>query len=262
MYHETVEILGEQAKAKLKHQDASLLSHIARSMMAGMYVGASVVLIFIIGGSLTPAFPGLVRMLMGICFGGALTFVIFAGSELFTGSNLILSLGVLTQKSSLSGLLTNWLWTWVGNLLGGIAVALMVVHAGLLDADPIKSFVLGLVDKKMNMPMEQLFLRAVLANWLVCLAVWMSARVQSETARILLIFWCMFTFITSGYEHSVANMCGLMLGYLLPHGPTITLAGYAYNLAVATLGNIVGGGLFVGGLYWLGSPASWKKQAA
>jgi nitrite transporter NirC len=73
-------------------------------------------------------------------------------------------------------------------------------------------------------------------------------------ARIFLIWWCMFTFITSGYEHSVANMCGLLLGLLLPHGPGVSWAGYGYNLSVATAGNIVGGAVFVGVLYWVGSP--------
>ncbi len=71
-----------------------------------------------------------------------------------------------------------------------------------------------------------------------------------------MIWWCMFTFITCGYEHSIANMHGLMLGLLLPHEsvPGITWEGYGYNLAWATLGNIVGGGLFVAGMYWMGSP--------
>ena len=98
--------------------------------------------------------------------------------------------------------------------------------------------------------------RAVLANWLVCLAVWMAARIKDETARILMIWWCMFTFITCAFEHSVANMCGLLLGLLLPHETMsgITWEGYAYNLGWATMGNIVGGAVFVAGLYWLGSP--------
>jgi nitrite transporter NirC len=82
----------------------------------------------------------------------------------------------------------------------------------------------------------------------------MAARIKSETAKILMIWWCMFTFITSGYEHSIANMCGLMLGLLLDHGDKITWLGYAYNLGLATLGNVVGGAIFVGGLYWIGSP--------
>ena len=76
-----------------------------------------------------------------------------------------------------------------------------------------------------------------------------------------MIWWCMFTFITSGYEHSIANMCGLALGLLIPHGAEITWTGYAYNLGLATLGNIVGGAVFVGGLYWIGSPRAKDKPA-
>jgi len=114
----------------------------------------------------------------------------------------------------------------------------------------------------MNLPPEQLFLRAVLANWLVCLGVWMAARARDDTAKILLIWWCMFTFITCGYEHSIANMCGLLLGLLLPHGEAITWSGYWYNLGLATFGNIIGGAIFVAGLYWIGSPKAREQVAA
>jgi nitrite transporter NirC len=116
--------------------------------------------------------------------------------------------------------------------------------------------VLDISSMKMNLPPEQLFWRAVLANWLVCLGVWMAARIKDEAAKILMIWWCMFTFITSGFEHSIANMFGVVLGVLVPHPdhPLISWNGYWYNLGMATLGNIVGGAIFVGGLYWLGSP--------
>src|SRR5437016_7622785 len=251
MYSEAVQALGDQTALKLAGQRQSLVSHLVRSMLAGMYVGAAIVLIFTVGGSLSRESPGAVRLLMGVCFGGALTIVVFAGSELFTGSNLVLTLGVLTKKASARDLADNWIWTWIGNLAGSMLVAVLVFRAGLLDADPIKSFILGLVEKKMNLPPEQLFWRAILANWFVCLGVWMAARIKSETARILMIWWCMFTFITSGFEHSIANMCGLMLGVLLPHdGMAITMGGYWYNLGLATLGNVVGGAIFVGVLYW------------
>jgi nitrite transporter NirC len=257
MYFETVQALGDQAAAKLAAQRRSLPGHFARSMLAGMYVGAAIVLIFTIGGSITGEAAMFRRLLMGVCFGGALTMVVFAGSELFTGANLVLTLGVLTRQVRLRELLSNWAWTWVGNLAGSVLVAWMAVQAGLFDAEPfrdINAFVLRLVETKMNLPPVQLFWRAVLANWLVCLGVWMAARVKSESARILLIFWCMFTFITSGYEHSIANMCGLMLGLFVPHGDTITWSGYFYNLGLATLGNVVGGAVLVAGFYWLGSP--------
>src|SRR5881394_1319558 len=255
MYSDTIDALAQQAAAKLDAQRRSLPAHLIRSMLAGMYVGAAIVLIFIIGGSLSKDNPSIVKLLMGVCFGGALTIVIFAGSELFTGSNLVLTLGVLSKKADMGDLATNWFWTWVGNLLGSILLAVLAVRAGVFNVEPIQSFVLKLVQTKMNLPPEQLLWRAVLANWMVCLGVWMAARIKSEPGRILMIWWCMFTFITCGYEHSIANMCGLMLGILLPYqGMAISVSGYAYNLGLATVGNIIGGAIFVGAAYWLGSP--------
>jgi len=264
MYSETIAALGEQAAAKIKFQRRSLPAHFVRSMLAGMYVGAAIVLIFTIGGLLSPHVPWAVRMVMGICFGGALTIVVFAGSELFTGSNLVLTLGVFTRQTTWRELWSNWWWTWLGNLAGSVLLAWMVVRSGLLDAtkfEAVNAFVLRLVETKMNLPAEQLLWRAVLANWLVCLGVWMAARTKSESARILMIWWCMFTFITCGFEHSIANMCGLMLGLLVPHGEAITWTGYAYNLGLATLGNIFGGAFFVACMYWMGSPNAREAAA-
>jgi nitrite transporter NirC len=264
MYEDAIAAMADQAAGKLREQKRSLLGHVVRSMMAGMYVGAATVLIFTIGAFLAKDSPGLVKMTMGICFGGALTVVVFAGSELFTGSNLVLTFGVLSGKATKRELASNWFWTWVGNLLGSVLLAVIVYRSGVISADPVKSFILKLVQTKMTLPAEQLLFRAVLANWLVCLGVWMAGRTKSEPARILMIWWCMFTFITCAYEHSVANMCGLMLGLLLPHADFagISLAGYAYNLSVATLGNIIGGAVFVAGLYWLGSPKAREAAAA
>jgi nitrite transporter NirC len=258
MYTEAVQAMGEQAAAKLTHQRRSLVSHFVRSMLAGMYVGAAIVLIFTVGSFLPLSCQ---KLLMGVCFGGALTIVIFAGSELFTGSNLVLTLGVWTRKATYRDLLANWFWTYLGNLVGSVLLATIVIRSGVMNPENIRTFVCNLVQIKMNLDPEPLFWRAVLANWLVCLGVWMAARLKEETARILMIWWCMFTFITCAYEHSIANMCGLMLGLQLPHeGFNITWEGYAYNLGLATLGNIVGGALFVGGMYWLGSPKA-REQA-
>src|SRR4051812_49861994 len=146
MYADTVHALGHQAAAKLTHQRKSLVSHFVRSMLAGMYVGAAIVLIFTVGGLLSKAAPGTERILMGVCFGGALTTVVFAGSELFTGSNLVLTLGVLTGKARPSDLAANWVWTWVGNLLGSALLAVIVSRTGLFDpSQPVYPFVQNLV---------------------------------------------------------------------------------------------------------------------
>jgi nitrite transporter NirC len=258
MYAATIEAIAEQAAKKLAAQRQSLFAHLVRSMLAGMYVGVSIALIFTIGGTLATAAPFVVRLVMGVCFGCALNYVVFAGAELFTGSNLVLTLGVLIGKARIGDLLSNWVWTWLGNLAGSMILAWIVVQTGLFDnsgpTQGVYDFVQNIVAVKMNLPPTQLFWRAVLANWLVCLGVWMAARIQSEAARILMIWWCMFTFITCGFEHSIANMLGLLLGLLVPHSESISWAGYWYNLGLATLGNIVGGAVFVAGMYWLGSP--------
>src|SRR6266851_5070794 len=118
MYNDAINTLADQAAAKLAAQRRSLVGHFIRSMLAGMYVGAAIVLIFTVGAFINTSAPGATKLLMGVCFGGALTMVIFAGSELFTGSNLVLTLGVLSGKARMSDLGANWLWTWIGNLIG------------------------------------------------------------------------------------------------------------------------------------------------
>src|SRR6059058_5271342 len=122
MYSDAVHKLSEQAAVKLLEQRRSLAGHLVRSMLAGMYVGAAIVLIFTVGGLLSKAAPGTERIVMGVCFGGALTIV-------------VLTLGVLSRRASAADLTSNWLWTWVGNLAGSALVAWMVVQAGLFSDD-------------------------------------------------------------------------------------------------------------------------------
>lgn len=113
----------------------------------------------------------------------------------------------------------------------------------------------------MSAPVTELFFRGILCNWLVCLAIWMSARSKEDIAKLVLIWWCLYAFIASGYEHSVANMTLLSLAWLLPNHPdTISLAGWFHNMIPVTLGNIIGGALFVGMAYWYTSPVRKKHN--
>src|SRR5262249_11032739 len=155
-------------------------------MLAGMYVGAAIVLIFTIGGSPAKNAPRALRFVMGVCFGGALTMGIFRGSHVFPRRKLVLPFGVPTPKSPISDLTANWFWTWIGNLIGSALLAGIVIRSGIWSGDKmegVRTFVLNLVQTKMTLEPEQLFWRAVLANWLVCLGVWMAARAKEDTAR-------------------------------------------------------------------------------
>jgi nitrite transporter NirC len=222
-------------------------------MLAGMYVGVGVILVFSIGAPLAAAGSPATKVAMGASFGVALTLVIFAGAELFTGNNMIFSLGALTGKTRVSALAKNWVWTWIGNLLGSALLALIVVKAGTFDGPVFRDFVVSATATKMNLAWIQLFLRGILANWLVCLAIWQAAKTKSDAAKLGLIFWCLFAFIASGFEHSIANMTLLTMGLLLPHGADVTIAGLGRNLLATTLGNIVGGCVFVALPYWVAS---------
>jgi nitrite transporter NirC len=253
MHQETIESLAQVAERKRKNLERSLGSHLVLSALAGMYVGVGVILVFSIGAPLAAAGSPATKLAMGASFGVALTLVIFAGAELFTGNNMIFSLGTLAGKTRLSALASNWAWTWIGNLAGSVLLALIVVKGGTFDAPVFRDFVVSATATKMNLPWIQLFLRAILANWLVCLAIWQSTKTKSDAAKLGLIFWCLFAFIASGFEHSIANMTLLTMGLLLPHGPDVTIAGLARNLLATTLGNIVGGCLFVALPYWASS---------
>ena len=268
MHQQTIESLADAAGRKRANLDRSLSSHLVLSALAGMYVGIGVVLVFTIGAPLAAAGSPATKLVMGASFGVALTLVVFAGAELFTGNNMIFSLGTLAGKTRLSDLAANWAWTWIGNLAGSALLAVFVVKGGTFDAPVFRDFVVSATATKMNLPWIQLFLRAILANWLVCLAIWQSAKTTSDAAKLGLIFWCLFAFIASGFEHSSANMTLLTMGLLLPHGPDVALIGLAHNLLATTMGNIVGGCLFAALPYWLSSvdrigllsrrPESWS----
>jgi nitrite transporter len=240
----------------------SLIRYLVLSALAGAYVGLGIVLIFAIGAPLSAAGSPFVKVVMGASFGVALTLVIFMGSELFTGNNMVLTIGVLTGKSKLAQLGSVWFWSYVGNLVGSLALALLVAQAGVLGGDPQRGFLESVAASKMAMPFGALLARGILCNWLVCLAVWGSMRVQSEVAKLVLIFWCLFAFIGSGFEHSVANMTLLGIALFQPHGDTVSWMGFVQNLVPVTLGNIIGGGLLVGGLYWFASPLKAAATAA
>jgi nitrite transporter NirC len=223
-------------------------------MLAGAYVGLGIALIFAIGAPLAATSSPITKVVMGASFGVALSLVIFAGAELFTGNAMVLPLARFAGRSSWAQLARLWGWSYLGNLVGSVALAALLAASGAFAGDPQRSFVESTAQAKMNLPFLAAFARGILANWLVCLAVWCTFRTTSDTAKLVMVFWCLFAFIGAGFEHSIANMTLLALALFQPHAETITWMGYLNNLVPVTLGNIVGGAVFVAGAYWITSP--------
>lgn len=248
MYTDEFNAVASMAKTKVEYLRNNPLGYFIASMLAGVYVGLGILLIFSIGGLLAGA-PH-VKIVMGISFGIALSLVVMAGAELFTGNNLVMFAGLSLNKVGLGQVIKLWIFCFIGNWLGSIMVAAIFFGTGLASG-PVSGFIAATAAAKMSVPLLPLFLRGVLCNILVCLAVWCGFRCKSESGKLIMIFWCLFAFITSGYEHSIANMTLLTVSLFAPSGAAVSLGGYFYNILVVTLGNIAGGILCVALPYYL-----------
>lgn len=239
MFQQEFSAVGDASVAKLTFLRKDPLGYLLASMLAGIYVGFGVLLAFSIGGQLSGA--PYAKLIMGASFGVALSLVVFAGAELFTGNNFVLASGMLQNKVRLSQSLQLWLVCYAGNWLGAILVAAAFTATGLGDEPQVQACIVTAAAGKMTAGMIPLFFRGLLCNMLVCLAVWCGFRCKSETAKLIMIFWCLFAFVTTGLEHSIANMTLFTTALLLDTTGAITLSGYVYNLFFVTLGNMAGG---------------------
>lgn len=256
---EVINSIGNAAIARTNQVKASKSRYMVPTMMAGFFVGLGIILIFTIGGLLAPTGFAGTKIIMGVSFGIALSLVIMAGADLFTGNNMIMSIGMLEKKVNWIDTLKVWGYSYVGNLLGSVIVALLFAYSGLASGG-VADFINNAASAKMNAPFMELLIRGILCNILVCLALWCSFKMRSETGKLIMVFWCLFAFITSGFEHSVANMTLLSISLLVNHPETVTIGGMISNLVPVTIGNIIGGSLFVGVAYWVSSSEVKNKK--
>ncbi len=252
------ETLAVQADAAVHKSDAlrSPGRFAVSGMLAGAYIGIGVVLMVCTAGPLLAAGDGLAKLVSGLVFGVALTLVVFAGADLLTSAMMITPQGALMSAIGPGRAAVVLVATFVANLAGSLVFAGLIVASGVLHSNAAAGKMLSdmLAAKAHEGPIE-LLVRGILCNVLVCLAIWMAARVRSEVAKILLIFAAILAFISSGFEHVVANMTTYGIG-LFSGDPNATWGLFANNLLWVGLGNLIGGAVVVGLGYWIigGSP--------
>ena len=246
------EVLALVEKSAADKISLSVRKVLILAFLAGAYISMGGLFSIVIGYGFPSmaAAPGLQRLLSGLVFPLGLMLVVFAGAELFTGNNAVLVPGALGRRYGWRKVLKNWTLVYIGNFIGSLFFAYFFVKLpGMLSADAWHSAAIGVAEAKVSMPWLTVFLRGIGANWLVCLAVWMGLSANDVSGRILGLFFPIMCFVAIGYEHSVANMFFIPLGMM--HGASVTMADFIFaNLIPATLGNIVGGAVFVGGIYW------------
>lgn len=240
---------------QLSIKKASLLTNApwkfwTKAMLAGVYISFAVIFSFKIGDAFLTSGSPATSLMAGLAFSLALILIVIGGGELFTGNTMYLTMGALDKRNSVKELLHVWFATYFGNLIGVFFFTFLFVQTGLFKDIPADHYLMTAVAGKINLTTDEMFFRGILCNWLVCLAIWLPLQTDNFAAKVMLIMMTVTSFFVSGYEHSIANMALFSISLSVPHPDTITLIGSLHNLLIVSLGNIVGGGLFVGAAYW------------
>jgi formate/nitrite transporter len=231
-HDQVISVLGIK-KANTKIWELGLLG-----ILAGVYIS--------FGGlvSLVALNEGLGRIVAGAVFSVGLVLVVIAGAELFTG-NIIMTVGAITRQYSVRKLLRNWLAVYIGNWAGAYLFALAVLAAGLLGSavspTSLGTLAAKVADAKLAQPFGEAFIRGILCNMLVILALIMATLARDIVSKILCCMFPIMTFVACGFEHCVANMFLIPAGLLAKGTPLVSQWVMIGNLVPVTLGNIVGG---------------------
>ncbi|GAB0107789.1 formate/nitrite transporter family protein [Nocardia sp. JMUB6875] len=229
------------------------------AMLAGAFIAVGEVLLLVAVSPFVAEHSAGVKLLEGAVFPIALTLVMFAGAQLFTSTVMIMLVGVLSGRTGVKDMLLAWAATLFGNFAGTLVFAAMVHGSGVTSSPTAKAMLTELLSAKNSLAGGQLFWRAVLCNMLVCLAVWMFSRVQNSGAKIALLWMPVLVFVAVGFEHCVANMSLYTIGIFEGQA---SFADLGRNLIYTVPGNIVGGGLLVGAVYWYTSGARRTRTSA
>ena len=255
-------------KAGITKGNMDFISMLTQAVLAGSFIGLGAVFFtYVIHDSTLST--GLTKLIGGLVFSLGLILVIITGAELFTGNNLIV-MAFVSRKISFSQLLRNWATVFFGNLIGSLIIVFLIYLSGqwLAGNAAVGYKALMIANGKVNITFWQALSRGILCNILVCLAVYLCFSGRSVTDKILAIIFPITAFVALGFEHSIANMYFIPAGLLLKNVPQVITAAAAFgntapdlsnltvygflvnNLLPVTLGNIIGGTVFVGLAHW------------
>lgn len=222
---------------------------LAMGILAGAYIAFGAFLAISVGGAcpgLAASNPGLQKIIagaFGLPFG--LLMVLVCGGELFTGNTALVTAAIYEKKANLGQLAKSWIVSYAGNLVGSLLLVSLVASSGLLASAVAP---LNMAVAKTSLTFTQAFVRGVLCNWLVCIAIWQASAASTLPGKVLGVWFPISAFVALGLEHSVANMFIIPLGIAL--GAKVTVAQFlTTNLLPVTLGNIVGGAVCVATAY-------------
>ncbi|WP_311532189.1 formate/nitrite transporter family protein [uncultured Anaerococcus sp.] len=268
-------ILPRAIDSYFKKSQMSIKKTMILAFFAGIFISLAAVASSLASAHLlaSPETLPMGKLIQGLVFTPGLIFVMLAGGELFTG-NCLIFLAVLDKKTSLKTMLKSWLLVYFGNFVGALFIVILLAQSGqwLMGDGLVGARTILIAKAKIDLSFSQALILGILANFLVCLGVWMGLGAKSYGSKAIAGFFPVLIFVLSGFEHSIANMYYIPAGIMAKNigGLAVKsgLGGQALaslnlsnmvvkNLLPVTLGNIIGGAILVGFLYFL----AYRKEA-
>ena len=221
MPYDDVQKFSEAAVNKAKLLKEHPGKYFLRAVMAGFFIVVAMIFSNVVGNTFQSTDPAWGKLLGGIVFAIAVLLIVFIGAELFTGNNLVMAFGAYDKKVSWAQVGKVWLVSYIGNFVGCL-----------------------IIGNKLSIPAGEMFFRAILCNFFVCLAVACGMKCKNEVAKFFMIILCIAGFVVAGFEHCVANMATFVTAALLvPGGISLTAA--LKSMVIVTIGNAIGGGVLL-----------------
>ena len=260
------EITQEMVEISKKKVSYNWLTIILLGILGGMFIALGSEL-SMMGTFDLPKFlgTGFSKIMAGSLFSVGLILVVMAGADLFTGNILIIT-GVLAKQVKVKQMIRNWLIIYFTNLIGALIIVAIMYYSNLWNTNDyaMGGYALMVATKKASLGFWEALVRGIACNWLVCLGVWLGVAGKDAVSKIIGIYVPVMAFVASGFEHAIANMYFLPFGLLMKANDSVVTAsklGSAvdhlnwYNVIVnnfipVTIGNIIGGALFVGAFYY------------
>lgn len=245
MFEAAYENLVGAGKKKYNLLTKNPFGYFLSSMVAGMFIAFGTFISNAGGAYMDHA--GAKKLVISLLFAAALSLVISCGSELFTGNAMVMAGSSFRKEISWANTCKLLVFCYLGNIVGSWISVIVYHFTGLDQADEIVAQYTALGTAKVSAGALQLTMRGILCNVCVCLAVWCSLKLKSESAQLIMVFWAIMVFMVCGFEHSIANMSSIGEAMIVTAGSdsAIAIGSYIYNLFFVTLGNLIGAIVFV-----------------
>lgn len=238
MNQEDVQKVSSAAKAKVTLLNNHFGKYFLRAVMAGFFIIAAMIFSNVVGAVFSGEAPYWGKFLSAIVFALAVLLISMIGGELFTGNNFVMAFGAFDKAVSWKDVGKVWGISYIGNFVGCLILGVVFALAG---AAGTSEYCAAFIPNKLSLPVGEMFFRAVLCNFFVCLGVLCGIKIKDEAAKVLMIILCIAAFVISGFEHCIANMGNFAVAYIL--NPDLSLLAMLRNMVVVTIGNIIGGAL-------------------